>query len=58
MRAGDDERKVNYEWPYDTKILNSYYPGLQHKNTKSAIKNILKNLFSELKGFKFVITLV
>ena len=44
MGAGDDEWKINYDWPCDVKILNSYYPEQQLKITKSAIKNILKKI--------------
>ena len=44
LGAGDDERKINYDWPCDVKILNSYYPELQLKITKSAIKSILKKI--------------
>ena len=42
----------------EIEILNSSDPELQHKDTESAIKNKLKKLLSELKGFKSVITLV
>ena len=38
--------------------LNYFNSELQLKNTESAIKKKLKNLVNELKGFKFVITLV
>ena len=38
--------------------LNYFNSELQLENTESAIKNKLKNLVNELKGFKFVITLV
>lgn len=44
LGAGDDERKINCDWPCDVKILNSYYPELQLKITKSAIKSILKKI--------------
>ena len=37
---------------------SSYNPSLQLQNTASAIENKLLNLLAELKGFKFVITLV
>ena len=42
---------------YNVKILNSFNPELQLKDTESAIKNKLKNILTELKGFKFVTTL-
>ena len=44
LGAGDDERKINYDWPCDVKILNSYYPEPQLEITKSAIKSILKKI--------------
>ena len=43
---------------YNVEILNSFNPELQLKNTESAIKKKLKNLLSELRWFKFVMTLV
>ena len=39
-------------------ILFYVNPEPQLKNTESAIKNKLKDLLSELRGFKFVNTLV
>ena len=44
LGAGDDKRKINYDWPCDVKILNSYYPEPQLEITKSAIKSILKKI--------------
>lgn len=46
----------NYRHIYNVEILNSLNPEIQFKNTKSVIKNKLKNLLSELRGCKFVIT--
>ena len=43
---------------YSVEILNSFNPELQLKNTESAIKNKLIDLLTELKGFKFVTTLL
>ena len=43
---------------YNFEILNSFNPKLQLKDAESAIKNQLIDLLSELKGFKFVTTLV
>ena len=40
------------------KILNSFNPELQLKDTKFAIKRKLIELLTQLKGFKFVTTLV
>ena len=40
------------------KILNSFNPELQLKDTKFAIKSKLIELLTQLKGFKFVTTLV
>ena len=39
-------------------ILNSFNPELQLKDTYSAIKNKLKKLLTELRGFKFLTGLV
>ena len=47
-----------YASSYNVNILNSFNPELQLKDTESAIKNILKNLLTELRGFNFVTTLV
>ena len=38
--------------------MNFFNPELQFKDTESVIKNKLKQLLAELKGFKFVTTLV
>ena len=43
---------------YNVEILNSFNSELQLKDTESAIKNKLKKLLSELRGFKFMTTLV
>ena len=43
---------------HNAKILNSFNPALQIRDTESAIKNKLQKLVSELRGFKFVITLL
>ena len=40
------------------KILNSFHLELQLKDTKFAIKSKLIELLTQLKGFKFVTTLV
>ena len=42
----------------NVEILNSFNPELQLNNAKSSIKNELKNLVSELRGFRFVVNLV
>ena len=42
----------------NVEILNSFELELQLKDTESAIKNKGKKLLSELRGFKFVTTLV
>ena len=39
-------------------ILNSFNPELQLKGTAFVIRNKVKNLFNELRGFKFVTELV
>ena len=44
-----------YAGTYNAEMLNSFNPELQ---LKSPIKNNLKKLVSELRGFKFVTTLV
>ena len=43
---------------YNVKILNSLNPELQLKDTESGIKNKVKEILSQLWGFKFVTTLV
>ena len=48
----------NYAQNYNSEILNSCNPELQLKNTESVNKNKLINSLSELRGFKFVTTLV
>ena len=47
-----------YASSYDLEILNSFNPKLQLEDTESAIKNKLKKLWTKLRGFKFVTTLV
>ena len=39
-------------------MLNPFNPELQLKDTESAIKSKLIDLMTQLKGFKFVTTLV
>ena len=43
---------------YNVEILNYFNPELQLKDTESAIKSKLIELLTQLKGFKFVTTLV
>ena len=43
---------------YNVEFLNSFNPELQLKDTRFAIKNKLKQLLTELRGFKFMATLV
>ena len=43
---------------YKFQMLNSFNPEIQLKDTKSAIKNKVKKLFSQLRVFTFVTTLV
>ena len=52
------KREHAFSSHYNFEILNSYNPELQLKDTESAIKNKLKQLMTELRGFKFVTTLV
>ena len=40
------------------KFLDSFNPKLQLKDTESSVKNKLIDLLAELRGFKFVATLV
>ena len=47
-----------YANTYNVEILNSFNPELQLKDTESAIKSKLIELLTQLKGFKFVTTLV
>ena len=44
--------------PYNVKILNSFNPELQLKETESVIKSTLIDLLTQVKGFKFVTALV
>ena len=43
---------------YIIEILNSFNPEIQLKDTESALKSKPIELLTQLKGFKFVITLV
>ena len=43
---------------YNVEILNSFNPDLQLQDTESAIESRLIEILSELRGFKFVRTLV
>ena len=56
MKQSDAYKR--YGSTYSVKILNSFNPELQLKDTQSAIKNKLIDLLSELRGFKLVTTLV
>ena len=47
-----------YARTYNVEILNSFNPEIQLKDTESAIKSKPIELLTQLKGFKFVITLV
>ena len=47
-----------YVSPYHVEIFNFFNSGLTLKDTKSAIKNKIIDLLTELKSFKLVITLV
>ena len=47
-----------YASTYNVEILNSLNPEVQLKDTESAIKSKLIELLTQLKDFKFVITLV
>ena len=47
-----------YASSYSAKILNSFNLELQLKDTESAIKSKLIELLTQLKGFKFMTTLV
>ena len=48
----------NYAHAYYVEILNFLNPELEIKNTESAIKNKQKKLLTELRGFKYFVTLV
>ena len=47
-----------YANTYSVKILNGFNPELQLKDIENAIRNKLIDLLTELKGFKFMMTLV
>ena len=48
----------NFAHACNSEISNSFDPKLQLKNAKFVIKNKLEKLLNELRGFKFVITLI
>ena len=48
----------SYIGTYNVEILNSFNPELQLKDNESTIKSKLIDLLTQLKGFKFVATLV
>ena len=48
----------DYASTYNVENLRSYNPELQHKDIESAVRNKLKDVLTELKGFKFQKTLV
>ena len=48
----------SYASTYNVEILNSFNSELQLNDTESAIKSKLIELLSQLRGFKFVTTLV
>ena len=55
-------KKVSYAYKgyastYHLRILKYFNPELQLNNAESASKNILIDLLSQLRGFKFVIAL-
>ena len=43
---------------YNAKILNSFNPEIQLKDTQSAVENKIINVLPEFRGFKFETTLV
>ena len=43
---------------YNVEILNSFNPELQLKDTESAIKSKVMEILTQLRGFKFVTTIV
>ena len=47
-----------YASTYNVEILNFFDPELELKDTESAIKSQLIKLLTQLKGFKFVKTLI
>ena len=47
-----------YASSYNDEISTSFNPELQIKNTESTIKSKPIKLFTQLKGFKFLVTLV
>ena len=51
-------RLYGYSDTYNVKILNFFNPELQLKETESSIKSKLIDLLSELRGFKFLTTLI
>ena len=47
-----------YASTYYVETLNSYNPEIQFKDTESAVRSKLKDLLTELKGFKLWSTFV
>ena len=47
------QQKSNLICTYNAEIMNCFNRELQLKDTESAIKNKLKHLLTELKGFSF-----
>ena len=47
-----------YENTYNVEIMNSFNPELQLKDTESAVRNLLKDLLTELRDFNLVVILV
>ena len=54
----NNKSRICFSSTYNVEILNSFNHELQLKDTKSAIKSKLIELLTQLKGFKFVATLV
>ena len=57
-KAKQEHAFKGYGSAYNIEILNSFNPELQLKDTESASKSNLIELLTQLKGLKFVTTLV
>ena len=55
LQSNSSENWIHH---YNVKILNIFNPELQRINTKAIIKNILKEILSELKKFEVQTILV
>ena len=51
-----NQRHLNIQWSYRIEIIDLKDPFVQLEASKSNIKDLLKDLLDEIKGFKYQIT--